>query len=303
MSGISHSKLAMTLAASLAFTPLMGTFVVAQDVAETEEIAFNNAAAYRIDIAGRQRMLSQRMAKSICFVELGVDTEAHLASLDSDHTLFTNSLIELVEGGGTRELLPEADARTLAALEIVQDQWTKFNAEVETILQDGTVTSAADERLLEANLALLNAANEAVSLIEQEYTGATSMEMSDAVSVNLYGRQRMLSQKMAKEFCYIAAGHRVEEERAILMETVGLFDASLQAITNGMPAMGIIAPPNDEIAAQLGVVAEVWGPLKAIYDKIGAGADPTQEEIATISAGNLDLLSEMAKAVDLYVSR
>lgn len=257
-------------------------------------------AKYRINIAGRQRMLSQRIAKAACFVELGVQKDAHLQMLGDAHDLFDATLKELRDGGGQHGLAPETDRKTLEGLASVQDHWVDFSVTLKEVLAKGEVSYEAEEDILSKNLMALADMNLITSLVEQEYANPNETMMDAAIAINIFGRQRMLSQKASKEFCYVASGHHVEEERAHLEETRKLFDTSLDAITNGMPAAGLKPPPTPEIAAQLAVVGTIWGPMEAIFQRTIAGEAPSQADIEFIATENNRLLVEMNKAVEMY---
>lgn len=257
---------------------------------------------YRIDIAGRQRMLSQRIAKEICFIELGFHVSEHHEMLESDYHLFESTLVELRDGGGQYNIDPETDRRTLVELEVVFGHWEPFKAAIEEILVNDEVTEDAEEHIIEFNMIMLNDMNETVSMIEQEYANPHTLEMADAVTLNLISRQRMLTQKASKEFCYIATNHHVGEEREELAATRQLFTATLDAITNGFPPLGIAPPPTPEIADQLALIAEVWKPIDEIFIHVSEGATPTDPEVEFVSAENVLLLTEMNNAVQMYVN-
>lgn len=292
-----NSILSRAAVISALFATSLVTPVFAQE-AQTEV----DLGKYRIDIAGRQRMLSQRIAKEICYIELGYHVAEHHEMLETDYHLFENTLIELRDGGGQYDIEPENDRRTLVQLERVFEHWAPFKAAIEEILATDQVTVDAEEHIIEYNLIMLNDMNETVTLIEQEYANPHSLEMSDALTLNLIARQRMLSQKAAKEFCYVATEHHVKEERHELAETRELFTATLNAVINGLPALGISPPPTDEIAEQLTFVSEIWQPMDEIFVNVAGGATPAEPEVAFIAAENLHLLAEMNNAVQLYVN-
>lgn len=283
--------------AALSLTSFVATPTFAQD-----EAAFD-AGRYRIDITGRQRMLSQRIAKAVCFIELGHGVEMYHDYLDADYHLFDETLHVLRDGGGEFNLEPETDRRTLHLLEEVFAHWEPFAAELETILETDHIDFDVEEHIREENLVMLKDMNDLVSTIEQEYANAHTLDLQNAMTINIFARQRMLSQMLAKDFCYVVSGHHVDEESAVLEETHVLFQNSLDAIRNGLPAMGIDPPPTEEIKLQLDFVAEIWVDLDEIYTRTIAGETPTEEEIGFVSTESLHLLNEMNKAVQMYISK
>ena len=62
-----------------------------------------------------------------------------------------------------------------------------------------------------------------------------------AVTINLAGKQRMLSQKMAKEALLIGAGVKTNESAAALIKTVALFERTLAGLQRGDPELALVA--------------------------------------------------------------
>ncbi|MFQ5618240.1 MAG: type IV pili methyl-accepting chemotaxis transducer N-terminal domain-containing protein [Rhodospirillales bacterium] len=132
-----------------------------------------------INIAGRQRMLSQRILLAYCQAGLGVMPDAARRRLAESVRLFDTQLAEL------KGFAPTPEVRdTLAQVEEV---WTPFR---EIVRQPPSREGA--RRLLFWNDDLLFTADKVVRLLQ---------DLSDqpyARLVNIAGRQRMLSQRAAK---------------------------------------------------------------------------------------------------------
>ncbi|MGB0732334.1 MAG: type IV pili methyl-accepting chemotaxis transducer N-terminal domain-containing protein, partial [Pontibacterium sp.] len=69
---------------------------------------------------------------------------------------------------------------------------------------------------------------------------------NDANTINVAGRQRMLSQRLAKEVMLVERG---VEDRATLDKTINLFESSHQNLLSGNDEAKISKPANDEIIA------------------------------------------------------
>ena len=103
--------LGLVLAALIAASVFIPSITIAQEArAEFDE------GRYRINIAGRQRMLTQRMAKAVCYVHEGHEVDMHLEMLEGDYHLFSDTLDILLNGGGEHNLAPETDRRTVEEL-------------------------------------------------------------------------------------------------------------------------------------------------------------------------------------------
>ena len=256
---------------------------------------------YRIDIAGRQRMLTQRMAKAVCNIHEGHVVDMHLEMLANDYHLFSDTLNILIDGGGEHDLEPENDRRTLEELGHVLTQWARLSEIVDHAIKTGTVSEEDLGYVSSHDLELLEDSDHAVSLIEQNYANPNTLNMATAITLNIFGRQRMLAQQSAKGYCYVASGHNNGEETANLEEARSIFSVSLDAIRFGLPEMGIAPPPTDEIAAQLGVVAEIWQGMDAVFRAAIAGTTPTEEEITFIAIESMQLQNAMNTAVQMYI--
>jgi hypothetical protein len=140
-----------------------------------------------IDIAGRQRMLSQRVVKAYCQVGLGFTPEVSRAQLDGAVRRFDRQLADLA-----REL-PNAEARQAHAS--LRQQWREFRR-----LATGPVSRDGARRLAIRSEEVLRRADQLVTVL-QDVSGTPQARL-----VNLSGRQRMLSQRLAKLYMLRAYG-------------------------------------------------------------------------------------------------
>ena len=107
-------------------------------------------------------------------------------------------------------------------------------------------------------------------------------------AINLAGKQRMLTQKMSKEFLMIAKDIDAEDNRKNLIETMETFDTTLSGLINGSDELGLSPAPTKEIKTQLEKVRSMW-----IIFKLKLQAPPNDSSIAQVSKTNLPLLKEM----------
>ena len=119
-----------------------------------------------INLAGKQRMLTQKMSKESLLISLGYEASENQAKLRSTISLFDRTLIGLKSGNTDLELPGTSQPQILAQLAVVEQLWAKLKPIVDAI-STGTVTDSDLQVLFKANLPLLKEMNKAVSLFEK----------------------------------------------------------------------------------------------------------------------------------------
>lgn len=145
------------------------------------------SVASAINKAGRQRMLSQRIAKAYCQAALGVLPETSARILDESIALFEGQLAELNAAAPTKQIRGSVSA--------LAKPWHLYRAAASaTPTREACpkVSSQSDEVLASAHR---------LTLELQDYSGTPVGRL-----VNISGRQRMLSQRLAKLYMVRAAG-------------------------------------------------------------------------------------------------
>ncbi len=256
--------------------------------------------ARRVNISGRQRMLSQRMSKSACFLNIGAVTTGAPNQLADAVALFETSLQALRRGDESIGLGPEQSPLIRQALLGVAGDWDVFSGHLQMALESGNVARPTLAVIDESGLQLLSGMNRTVNKIASIYGDALpDMPLILSLTIDLAGRQRMFTQKAAKEFCLIDAGVDVEENRTRLAKTAQLFTLTLGALQSGMPGM-VMPAPNDEIRAQLALVSDTWAGPKAALDSAAAGNPITDAQRNAIVNDMEQVLVLMNEAVGMY---
>ncbi|MFT7390027.1 MAG: hypothetical protein ACI9ZH_000242 [Paracoccaceae bacterium] len=287
LTGAATMALAHGAFPALANTPLPG----AEDAAQ--------AAKRKINLSGRQRMLSQRMAKSAAMVRLGVEPERRLAMMAAAHGLFDRTLTGLMHGDASQGLTVETNPRVIESLKVVDGLWLGYGAAIQLSVTSGAADDAQMATIAKLNVPVLVNMDNSVKEFEMAY-GDRSISLGLAIAINVSCRRRMLSQKMSKEACLYALAIDPDAARAALGETVRLFDLSLTALTDGLPTVAIINPPTTDIAAKLQEVQALWAAFKPRMDAAALLGASSITQIEEIALANDPLLSTMNEAVFLY---
>ncbi|MFQ6549519.1 type IV pili methyl-accepting chemotaxis transducer N-terminal domain-containing protein [Aestuariibius sp. 2305UL40-4] len=259
-------------------------------------------ASERVNYSGKLRMLSQRIAAASCIMTAGIEPELSRDVLAAAAAEFEKIANGLRNGDADLNMIGAEERRkTLVALDTLDAEWAPIRAAVDEMLGGGDVAEQ-NAIVAERNLPLLKAAVKLVSEISGEYSNPAEMMQSDAMVIDISGRQRMLTQKMSKEACQIWSGTGSAETPDMLRKTMGLFDTSLNALDQGMPAAGIIPPPTEEIAAGLTALLEDWAGIKAVLEEVAAGAQLDGAGKAALFGDLNTALRDMNAVVGLYTS-
>ncbi len=287
------SVLALCIGISLASFPLQASAQQVDITAELGEIVRKSAneLAVQINLAGKQRMLSQKMAKEALLVALDLDATKNAGELKRTVELFEKTLKGLERGDDDLKLVKAPNETISTQLDVVMKLWNDFKPLVLSVTE-----GKADRKVLEEiavrNVKLLVEMDRAVKMFEQ----AAGTDMEDlAVAVNLSGRQRMLTQKMAKEYFLVALDIDTENNRKELARTVSLFDTTLKGLLNGDEERALPPATDPDIRAQLKRVMKMWNGYKTLLEQ-----PVSRENLEKVARANMPIMREMDKVVELY---
>ena len=113
-----------------------------------------------------------------------------------------------------------------------------------------------------------------------------------ATDINVAGRQRMLSQRIAKEAILVA---QQIEDRVVLQQTMDLFERSHHMLMNGDKEQGVHAIKDVLIIQQMEIVRELW---ESYNQTINSYVDqPTDSGLHELHKQSSIILKQMHKAV------
>lgn len=247
--------------------------------------------AVQINLSGKQRMLTQKMSKESFLVALGVEPEKNRANLKRTMALFERTLYGLRDGEPSLRLAKTTNKGIRKQLEVVMGLWKGFKPLVAAVAA-GKMDKAILKQIYKKNLPLLAEMNKAVKMYEV-ISGADTADL--AVVINLSGKQRMLTQRMSKEFLLIALGIDKQTNRNRLNKTTALFDRTLKGLRDGDEGLRLPPTTDPKIRAQLDVVRGLWEKFHPLLKKPATAAT-----LGAVARANLPLLAEMNRAVKMY---
>jgi hypothetical protein len=226
-----------------------------------------------INKAGRQRMLSQRMGKAYLALVEGVETSLAQSVLDKSMALFDRQLVELKSFAPAGEL-----HNTYAALEAA---WSDYKAAL-----IGSAPSRAGAP------AVMSGAARVLALAHQgtvQYEALSKKPVGKLV--NVAGRQRMLSQRMAKSYLAVVLPVDAPASQQDIAAARKEFVAALDVLRNAPEA-------NSKIKEQLALGDAQWMLFDHALQKTATGG--TLKPLSDVFVASENLLEVMDRVTGLY---
>ena len=250
-----------------------------------------------INLAGKERMLTQKMSKEAMLIKLGIDVDKNAKELKETSALFDKILKGLEKGDKTLGLVPTKDEKIQHALKGIDKQWEEFYRNVKEVYSKSKQEEAF-EYIKNNNLTLLKNMNEVVSMYAKlGNKGGKPLKMAN--DINLAGKQRMLTQMIAKDILMYQANLDAKEKLKSLTNAVKLFDKTLTGLYNGDKDLKLVGTKLPKIRKQLDVVKQNWQEAKLLIPK--AIKNRNDKELTKKLITALDKTKvEMNRAVTLY---
>ncbi|MFC1856230.1 type IV pili methyl-accepting chemotaxis transducer N-terminal domain-containing protein, partial [Thermodesulfobacteriota bacterium] len=256
-----------------------------------------------INVAGAQRMLTQKMAKEASsFYQL--PTYEKVDELTATINMFEKRLLALKDGGsvsiGDKDRdIPIPPLHISATLNNGFVLWKPFKESLLSLLQERIKIKDSEEALAfveENNIELRDRMNKAV--VEMQKASA------DGFIINIAGAQRMLSQQMAKE-ALLYVDDPSEEKLDNLRKTIEIFESRLTALLEGGEVLvgeskKNLKPARDKVKEALENTHALWNDFnKSLEDVIAVRLNNkvSEDALAFIMTNNIELRNRMNKAV------
>ena len=254
------------------------------------------SAANKVNVSGRQRMLTQMVAKQACFAHVrNQRAKQHLKLMSKAQEDFEHAAAGLMAGDENLGVEQETNPEIQTMLDGVSQSWKPLDELLDQAMSNLQVNKEELDKINGLSLEVLADMQAAVDAIGKAYSEA-EVDPKLVKTINFAGRQRMLSQKMAKEHCLIAADVDVDKNRAALNESVELFEKTHASLVAGSDGM---VPPNAGVSRDFRSFESSWRSLGPIY-RAALVSQPTEQDISLVSTQSERALVDMNRIVYRY---
>ena len=236
----------------------------------------------RMNVAGRLPVLSQTMAAAACMLNAGFDLDHERALLKKSHNDFVR-MLDALQNGNPRIGVPTPENKrsTLVEIDELRALWQPMDEAIIALLSENAGPEQAAV-IARENRVVLEKSERLFSTVMDQYTTPFEMVMADAMSISFAERQEVFAEKLRREACEIGSGIASPEILADYDKTMRLFEASLKALHDGHPTVGIRPPPTPIIAKHLEEVMDDWLAAKPLLQAVRDNGSADEAEMVEI---------------------
>ena len=260
-----------------------------------------NDGPRKINLAGRQRMLIQRMGKLICLAYLNEpQKEDLLQKAETSLQLYENTAHGLLYGDEKLGFsLPENNKMIVKAFGGVEKLFTPYAEVIRHVIATQEIKLEDIVAIGELNNDALNAMDDTVHMIERVYKN-TSRSETLAMLINIAGQMRMLTQKVFLELClYRILGAEGVMKNDIYI-TMSRFNVSLDILEKITSAL-FSADKKKTLLSSLNEIRSDWQILQIdISNAAKISTNKSNDSLLTINNALDDMLEKINTMVFKY---
>jgi methyl-accepting chemotaxis protein len=238
-----------------------------------------------INLAGRQRMLSQKITRDASALVRG---EPVKDDLQKSLTLFDESLAALLDGDAAQGIAAARDEQVRVRLEHVLNEWKLFRPHVDILVQGSSFGNGMQDLLRQ---------NEDLAAKLEETARAFPQSKLDGkpAQVALGAGLRAQLQKLNKELLSLigTAGNPLGAPA----ETVALLDKTVNTLLAGDAALGVAASRDPQVRTHLEAAQKMWEPLRSQALKLIEVGPRLRQSLQAVNGRNEQLLETLNDAV------
>lgn len=242
--------------------------------------------SYIINIAGKQRMLSQKMSKEAFFIVHRHSND--FRELNTAVNLFESSLNDLLYGNEATGIYVPQNENIKSKLEEVMGYWRPFRIHIEELKSD-IQSVRPDMEMLAGRIEKL------LFLSDRVVQHMVSANLSN-VHIDLSGRQRMLSQRMG---LYVSRylGTANAQDLLVYADAKALYEKTIQDFLED-PAV----KKSPDVYSIVKENYAYWEEYRVFLENLLEKEAQINRHLAYIYEKNIQLLNAMDEAVWLYTN-
>ncbi len=257
---------------ALATISLLSNSVMAVDQENAEQVVGVKSENIKLlNLAGKQRMLSQRIAKNYFYKGMGINTSKSSKQLKESMAQFNSALLKLdtqVHNKKVKKMIKFVNMSNNDFMAIASEKYS---------LENGAIVLDLSESMLEGSQYIVKALKDG------------SQKQSVSI-VDLSGKQRMLSQRIAKYYIAYQAGIKDDNSIVQMNDAVKEFTLAHETLMSNKTNSA-------EINAKLHKVNKLWKVVYDFYTDIEEGGLPV---IVYNTTDNI--MKEMNEVTQMYVA-
>ena len=244
-----------------------------------------------INLAGKQRMLTQKMSKEALLIAKGINSKKNQEELKRTIALFDTTLYALLDGDKRLNLPKTEDKNIRKRIKKIDKLWKVFKPFIDKIAE-GKFNRTSLKAVEMGNMPLLSTMNSVVKMYEQKYSSV--LKQNSASTINLAGKERMLSQKMTKELLLIAHNLESHSYMESLKKGGEFFKDTLFELMQDKEAMS-----NPDTAKELQAITKLWEK----YQQDIANTELSKEGIRVFNEKEKTFIQKMTSKLIIVATR
>ncbi len=229
-----------------------------------------------INLAGRQRMLTQKMTKEVMFIANGLNVHEDVKGTKK---LFDNTLKGLIDGNTEMGLPPAKTEDIRAQLKVVAGLWSDFQSTIDEAAGGGLSGDGDKKRLYSMSMTILKEMNKGVKMMEEDSLKALDSLRNSALVTFI------LSLLVGGLALYYVKKNIISS----LRDTVGIANR----LKTGELTMTFDLKRTDELGELQGALKETVGELRGIVNEILG--------VASTVANSSDVVSSTASQINFSI--
>jgi len=268
--------------ATVSFAAVLFIVSVFPGIGNAVAMVVEDGGRARMNVAGRLPILVETMAAAACMLDNGFDIDHERVILKEAHDEFIR-MMDALQHGEPRVGVPTPEHRRKTVMEIeeLRTRWAPMDSAIMAFLTDKPTHDQA-VIIANQNQAVVTQSEKVFSIILNQYTNPFEMQLGDAIAVSFAERQEVFAEKLKREACEIGSGHADAAVREDFDKTIQLFEATMIALHDGYPAVGIKPPPNEIIVKHLEEAMIEWETAKPLLQAVREADRATEDEMVEI---------------------